>query len=100
MENVKTLKPKTGGRQAGTPNKVSWQIRQAAMAHADGALDVLASLLASENEAVRIQAAREILDRACGKTVDAKQVQYFESADERRGKPRQSTAEMLAGLGL
>lgn len=92
MEKVSRLK--TGGRGPGVQNKVSREIRQLAMLSAEAAVGALAALLESENEAVRIQAAREILDRCCGKSVDSLQVQRFESADERRGKPPQTLEEM------
>ena len=88
MEKVSRIK--TGGRAPGVQNKVSREIRALAMLSAEAAVGTLAALLESENEAVRIQAAREILDRCCGKSVDSLQVQRFENADEQRGKPPRS----------
>lgn len=99
MEKVTRIK--TGGRKPGTPNKVSWQVRQAAMLRADEALDVLVGLMtASENDQVKLAAAKELLDRACGRTADSIQVQRYEHADEQRGKPPQTLDEMMAEMGV
>jgi hypothetical protein len=58
---------KTGGRKAGTPNKTSAQVRALAMSHTDEAITLIVNLMqTSENDAVRLQAARELLDRSCG----------------------------------
>lgn len=63
---------KTGGRSAGTPNKTTAEIREAARAHGDAALAVLARIMTeSVNDTARIAAAREILDRAYGKAPQA-----------------------------
>jgi hypothetical protein len=63
---------KTGGRLSGTPNKTTVQIREAARAHGDAALAVLAHIMAeSASDTARIAAAREILDRAYGKAPQA-----------------------------
>ncbi len=59
---------KTGGRQKGTPNKATAQVRAVALDHAPSALAELARLATgAENEATRVAACREILDRAYGK---------------------------------
>ena len=94
MEKVPRIK--TGGRKPGSQNKVSREIRAAAMLHADEALDVLVGLMtASENDQVKLAAAKELLDRACGRTADAIQVSRFENADTQRGKPPQTLDEMM-----
>lgn len=73
---------KTGGRKAGTPNKTSGEVRALAMNHAADAIDLIANLMkSSQNDAVRLQAARELLDRCCGKPVDQETVRRFESYD-------------------
>lgn len=90
---------KTGGRKPGVQNKVSREIRQAAMSHADGALAALVSLMnEAQNENVRLAAAREVLDRSCGRTADAIEVVRFESADEQRGKPLQTLDELMRNM--
>lgn len=83
MANVQRIK--TGGRKPGAQNKVSREVRQAAMLHADKAIDALVGLMeGAENEQVRLAAARELLDRACGRTPDAVEVVRFENADSVR----------------
>jgi len=59
---------KTGGRQAGTPNKATAEIRALAQSLAPAALAELARL-ASEatSEAARVSACMHLLDRAYGK---------------------------------
>ena len=99
MANITRIK--TGGRKPGVQNRVSREIRAAAMVHAEGALDVLVGLMtASENDQVKLAAAKELLDRACGRTADSIQVQRYEHADEQRGKPPQTIDEMMAEMGV
>ena len=75
---------KTGGRVAGTPNKNSTEVRQLALAHSGTAIELLVSLMTSStNDAVRLAAARELLDRSCGKAVDQAGVRHFEVIDSR-----------------
>ena len=59
---------KTGGRSAGTPNKVTAEVRDLARVHGPAVLEELARL-ALESEAIRrkVAAAKEILDRRYGK---------------------------------
>ena len=73
---------KTGGRKAGTPNKNSGEVRALALSHSAAAIELLATLMTtSPNDAVRLAAARELLDRSCGKAVDQAKVRFFESRD-------------------
>ena len=59
---------KTGGRQKGTPNKVTVAIREAALEYGPDAIAELARLMHDgQTDHVRIAACREILDRAYGK---------------------------------
>lgn len=59
---------KTGGRVAGTHNKATRDIKEAARAHGPAALKTLSSLMMNAaSEQARIAAAKEILDRAYGK---------------------------------
>lgn len=63
-----TKRPKTGGRQKGTPNKATREIREIAQAHTDTAISTLAFIAKNgESEAARVSAANSILDRAYGK---------------------------------
>lgn len=62
--------PKTGGRKAGTPNKVTADVRAAAQQHTATAIETLANIMASgDSDAARVSAAREILDRGHGKSM-------------------------------
>lgn len=59
-----------GGRKRGTPNKVTADVRALAQRYGADALEVLASIMSDEGEpaAARVSAAKEILDRAYGKS--------------------------------
>jgi len=60
---------KTGGRQAGTPNKATAEIKSLAQKHAPDAIKELARLAkASESDAARVAAIKELLDRGYGKS--------------------------------
>lgn len=59
---------KTGGRQAGTPNKSTASLRDKAREYTDQALDVLVGIATGgESEAARVSAANALLDRGYGK---------------------------------
>jgi len=60
---------KRGGRQKGTPNKVSAPIREAARAFTEDALQTLVEVMAdvAQPAAARVSAANAILDRGYGK---------------------------------
>ena len=98
MANVARIK--TGGRRAGTPNKVAREVRALAMEHSGEAIDTLVGLMTTaQNESVKLAAAKELLDRSCGRTADATDVRRFENADAQLGKPMQTIEEMLAECG-
>jgi hypothetical protein len=60
--------PRYGGRQKGTPNKATADIRAAARDYAPQALETLIKLLQREDSpASQLGAARELLDRGFGK---------------------------------
>ena len=89
---------KTGGRKAGTPNRTTAEVRQLAMNRAAEAIDLIADLMKnSQNDAVRLQAAKELLDRCCGKSADALEVRRFENAERLQGRS-QTLDEMLADM--
>ena len=59
---------KTGGRQKGTPNKATADVKAAAQVYSAEAIKTLAQIMRTgESEAARIAAANAILDRAHGK---------------------------------
>lgn len=60
-----------GGRQKGTKNKLTVDIRALAMPHTERAIAVLVELLESDRADVRAKAASELLDRAHGKPSQA-----------------------------
>ena len=59
---------KTGGRQAGTPNKTTASIREAAQQYTDEALKTLVEVMGDETapHAARVAAANSLLDRGHG----------------------------------
>ena len=67
---------KYGGRVKGTPNKMTAltaDVKALASAFTKQAIDVLSTLLVAESmpPGIRIMAAKELLDRACGKPAQA-----------------------------
>lgn len=62
-------KPPGSGRQKGTPNRITRDIREAAAKHSAKAIAELVRLLKDEDSRVRVAAARELLDRAHGKPI-------------------------------
>ena len=61
-----------GGRQKGTPNKATKDVRELAQKHGPECITGLALLAkTAENEQARIAAMRELLDRAYGKAPQA-----------------------------
>jgi hypothetical protein len=61
--------PKFGGRQKGTPNKATADIKALARVHASKAIAELSRLAEhAESEAARVAAIKELLDRGYGKS--------------------------------
>ena len=59
---------KTGGRVAGTPNKATAEIKDAARVHGPECIELLWTLArTSETDGTRVAAIKEILDRGYGK---------------------------------
>lgn len=70
---------KTGGRKAGTPNKITADVRALAQQHAP---EVMAALLgiAGDREqqgAARVAACKEILDRGYGKAQEPSRIDFM-----------------------
>lgn len=65
--------PKTGGRQKGSANKITADVKEAAAYFTEDAITILASIMQDIAEAApaRVAAARELLDRAHGKPKQA-----------------------------
>lgn len=64
--------PKTGGRQKGSPNKVTTDLREFAGQYTEEAVNILASIArSSESDAARVAAAKELLDRGHGRAPQA-----------------------------
>lgn len=59
--------PKTGGRQKGTPNKQTAEIKALAEPYGPEAILVLAAIMRDSAHPGRIAATKEMLDRAYGK---------------------------------
>ena len=63
---------KTGGRAAGTPNKATADVKAIAGQYSTEAVEILISIArASESDAAKVSAVKEILDRAHGKAAQA-----------------------------
>lgn len=62
--------PKLGGRQKGTPNKATADVRVLAQQYGPQALEVLSEIMLSTQQpaAARVSAAKEILERGYGKS--------------------------------
>ena len=61
-------KAKTGGRQKGTPNKITADLKKLASKHGPEAIKaILALAKTAENETTRLAAWRELLDRGYGR---------------------------------
>jgi hypothetical protein len=72
---------RTGGRQKGTPNKVTAEVKVIAQKHGPAAIARLARIMkGSKNEIAVIAACREILDRAYGKARQPLEVGGFNGA--------------------
>lgn len=64
--------PKTGGRTAGTPNKITADIKALAQEHGVTAITMLATVMTTaESDQAKIAAAKELLDRGYGKATQA-----------------------------
>ena len=65
--------PKTGGRQAGTPNKATAEVRALAQEYTEAAVLALAEIMKSGDApaAARVSAASALLDRGHGKPPQA-----------------------------
>ena len=60
---------KTGGRVKGTPNKATAELKVLAREYTPEALKTLVNVMkASESDAARVAAAKELLDRGHGKS--------------------------------
>ena len=63
---------KFGGRKAGTPNRVTWEMRDAARQYGPQALATLVGLMrSSRSEKVRVACADLLLDRGYGRVPQA-----------------------------
>lgn len=63
---------KTGGRRKGTPNKATADVKALAQKYTDKAINALAAIMErGETDAARVAAAKELLDRGHGKSVQA-----------------------------
>lgn len=71
----KPKRPKTGGRQKGTPNKTTAEMRELARRHGPEALASIVVLMnLSQSDQIRLAAARELLDRGYGKPAQSMEV--------------------------
>lgn len=76
---------KTGGRKAGTPNKATASVKEAAQKFTDAALGTLAEI-ATDSEApaaARVSASVALLDRGHGKPMQAVEVEVVDMTPAR-----------------
>lgn len=75
--DIQPKRKKTGGRTKGTLNKATAEVMAAARDYAGSALVELARLATgAENEATRVAAIKEILDRAYGKATQHVELEH------------------------
>ena len=67
QKTVPVKRVKTGGRKPGVKNKKTLGMRAKAQPYADKAITVVYKLLKSENETIRLSAAKELIDRGYGR---------------------------------
>jgi hypothetical protein len=62
---------KTGGRQSGTPNKATAEVRAMAQQYGHRAIERLVTIMEADDQpaAAQVSACKEILDRAYGKSL-------------------------------
>lgn len=66
---------KTGGRAAGTPNKITADIKALAQEYGPDAIKTIVGIMnTSENDTARLAAAKELIDRGYGKASQAVEV--------------------------
>lgn len=72
-----------GGRQKGTPNKITADIKALAQVHGQAAIDTLVGIMSDveAHPASRVAAAKEIIDRGYGKAVQAVEHSGLDGAD-------------------
>lgn len=74
-------KPPGSGRAKGTPNRATKEIREIAQRHGPTAIRELVRLMTkSDNEATRLKAAQELLDRGYGRPVTPQEITGPEGA--------------------
>lgn len=63
--------PKTGGRVAGVPNRITADVKALAQTYGADAIDTLADIMKDSTQppAARVAAAKELIDRGFGKAV-------------------------------
>ena len=78
--------PKTGGRQAGTPNKTTNEMKELARSYCTDALKTLHTIMNSTEspQAARVAAANSLLDRGFGKPAQ----QTIVTGDDENGPVR------------
>lgn len=91
-------KPTGSGRKPGTPNHVTRDVRAAAAKHSTKAIAKLVKLLDSADERIVATAAREILDRAHGKPMQATEITGKDGAPLNEPKPEMSNMERAKRL--
>src|SRR5688572_1509925 len=65
-----------GGRQKGTPNKATAEVRELALDHGPAAVRELARLAENaQSEAARVQACNSIIERAYGKALPSRPIE-------------------------
>lgn len=70
---------KTGGRKAGTPNRITADVRALAQQHASEAIAALLSIAADTEQqaSARVAACKEILDRGYGKAQEPTRMDFY-----------------------
>lgn len=87
--------PKTGGRKPGVRNKLTADVKEAAQAFTNDAIETLASIMRAEEQpaAARVAAANALLDRGHGKPQQS--VQMDATVSDKRAE-EMTEEELLA----
>jgi hypothetical protein len=87
---------KTGGRQKGSRNKLTREIKEAALEFSGEALSRIVSIMRGEDDRVAFAAAQEVLNRAHGKPTQHTEATVEHRSVMRMPEPAKDAAEWIS----